>query len=37
MLNRTQAPFAAEITNIKIKEAVENTLQNGIKVYAINA
>jgi predicted Zn-dependent peptidase len=37
MLNRTQAPFAAEITNIKIKEAVENTLQNGIKIYAINA
>jgi predicted Zn-dependent peptidase len=37
MLNRKEAPFAAEISNIKIKEAVENTLENGIKIYAINA
>lgn len=37
MLNRKEAPFAAEITNIKIKQAVHNTLPNGIKVYALNA
>ncbi|MFA9212642.1 MAG: M16 family metallopeptidase [Candidatus Methylacidiphilales bacterium] len=37
MLNRKEAPFATEISGIKIKETVEHTFQNGIKLYALNA
>lgn len=37
MLNRKEAPFATEITGIKIKETAEHTFQNGIKLYALNA
>ncbi|MBJ7429471.1 MAG: insulinase family protein, partial [Bacteroidia bacterium] len=37
MLNRKEAPFATEISGIKIKETVEFTFQNGIKLYALNA
>lgn len=37
MLNRKEAPFATEITGLKIKEAAENTFQNGIKIYSMNA
>jgi len=37
MLNRKEPPFATEIKDIKIKEAVETLFQNGISVYSINA
>lgn len=37
MLNRKKAPFAAEITNFKIREAAEITFKNGINIYSINA
>ncbi|MEI7977536.1 MAG: pitrilysin family protein [Bacteroidota bacterium] len=37
MLNRKEPPFANEIKDIKIKEAVETLFQNGISVYSINA
>lgn len=37
MLNRKEAPFAAEISGIKIKEVEEHILQNGIKIYSLNA
>jgi predicted Zn-dependent peptidase len=37
MLNRKEPPFATEIKDIKIKEAVETIFQNGISVYSINA
>lgn len=37
MLNRNEAPFSSEITGIKIKEAQEVKLPNGISVYTLNA
>lgn len=37
MLNRKEAPYATEISGIKIKETVGHTFQNGIKLYAGNA
>ncbi|MFZ4798272.1 MAG: M16 family metallopeptidase [Bacteroidia bacterium] len=36
-LNRKNAPAIIEIKSINIKEAQENVLSNGIKLYSINA
>ena len=36
-LNRKSSPNVVEIKSINIKEAQENILTNGIKLYTINA